>query len=57
MMEQAEKVTFAGAPTAVLEHFRLNLGASFKVGDTILSSYSSILIWLMAKMNTWDAGT
>ncbi|MBU3199875.1 hypothetical protein LL037_07805 [Clostridium estertheticum] len=56
-MEQAEKVTFAGAPTAVLEHFRLNLGASFKVGDTILSSYSSILIWLMAKMNTWDAGT
>jgi multidrug/hemolysin transport system permease protein len=47
MMEQPEKVTFAGAPTAALEEFRLNLGVSFKVGDTILSSYASILYILI----------
>ena len=43
MMEQAEKITFADAPITVLEDFRLTLGVSFKVGDTILSSYASIL--------------
>lgn len=47
MMEQPEKATFAGAPAAVLEEFRLNLGVSFKVGDTILSSFTSILYILI----------
>ncbi len=47
MMEQPEKVTFAGAPTAALEEFRLNLGVSFKVGDAIISSYASILYILI----------
>ncbi|WVX79587.1 ABC transporter permease [Niallia oryzisoli] len=47
MMKQAEKVTFADAPASVLEDFRLNLGVSFKVGDTILPIYSSILYILI----------
>ena len=37
MMEQAEKITFADAPIAVLEEFQVNLGVVFKFGDTILS--------------------
>lgn len=43
MMEQAEKITFADAPIAVLEEFQVNLGVVFKFGDTILSSNASIL--------------
>jgi multidrug/hemolysin transport system permease protein len=47
MMEEAEKVTFAGAPATALEEFRLTLGGAFKVGDTILSSYASIFYILV----------
>ncbi|HHT66123.1 MAG: ABC transporter permease [Caldicoprobacterales bacterium] len=43
MMEQAEKVTFAGAPAEALEGFRLELGIAFKVGDTTLSSSASFI--------------
>ena len=47
MMEQAEKITFADAPMAALENFRQTFGVSFKVGDTILGSYASILYILI----------
>jgi multidrug/hemolysin transport system permease protein len=43
MMEQAEKVTFAGAPAEMLEAFRLEIGSAFQVGDSILSPYLSLL--------------
>jgi multidrug/hemolysin transport system permease protein len=43
MMEQAENITFAGAPAQILEGFRLEMGVAFKVGDTILSSYASFI--------------
>lgn len=43
MMEQPEKVAFAGVPADVLEKFRLTMGVSFKVGSTILSSYLSLI--------------
>lgn len=49
MMEEAEKITFAGAPIAALEEFRLSLGGAFKVGDTILSLNVS-LIYIFAFM-------
>lgn len=47
MMEQAEKITFAGAPQQALEGFRLQMGIAFKVGDTILSSHGSFLYVLL----------
>ena len=47
MMEQAEKVTFAGAPQEVLEEFHLELGAAFQVGNTVLRPYASILYILL----------
>jgi multidrug/hemolysin transport system permease protein len=47
MMEQAEKVTFAGAPAEMLEGFRLEIGLAFKVGDSILSPYMSLLYLLL----------
>lgn len=47
MMEQPEKIAFAGAPKAVLDEFGLSMGVSFKVGNTILSSYSSLLYILI----------
>jgi multidrug/hemolysin transport system permease protein len=47
MMEQAEKVTFAGAPAEMLEKFRLEIGLAFKVGDSILSPYLSLLYLLL----------
>ena len=47
MMEQAEKITFADAPMAALESFRQTFGVAFKVGDTILNSYASILYVLI----------
>lgn len=47
MLEQPEKITFAGAPVDVLDKFQLNLGVSFKVGNTILSPYLSILYMLI----------
>lgn len=43
MMEEAEKITFTGAPIAALEEFRLSLGGAFKVGDTILSLNASLI--------------
>lgn len=43
MMEQAEMATFASAPIEALEGFRLELGLAFKVGGSILSSYTSML--------------
>ena len=43
MMEQTEKMTFADEPIELSEEFQLNSGLVFKVGDTILSSYASIL--------------
>lgn len=46
MMEQAEKVTFAGAPPQILEEFRLEMGVAFKAGDTIVSTYASFLYLL-----------
>lgn len=45
MMEQPEKIAFQGAAD-VLDEFQLNLGVSFKVGNTVLSSYISILYML-----------
>jgi multidrug/hemolysin transport system permease protein len=45
-MEQAEKVTFAGAPPQILEEFRLEMGVAFKDGDTIVSTYASFLYLL-----------
>ncbi|HZJ58038.1 MAG TPA: ABC transporter permease [Clostridia bacterium] len=43
MMGQAEKITFRGAPAAALDAFRLEMGASFRVGDIRLNSYASLL--------------
>lgn len=47
MMEQAEKISFAGAPEASINEFRLSLGVSFELGDKILSSYVSIMYILI----------
>lgn len=47
MMAEAEKVSFAGAPDAVLESFHLTMGSAFQVGDEILSSFASILYILI----------
>lgn len=47
MMEQAEKVTFAGAPAEMLEAFRLEIGSAFQVGDSILSPCLSLLYLLV----------
>jgi multidrug/hemolysin transport system permease protein len=47
MMEQAESITFAGAPPEILEGFRLQMGIAFKVGDTILSSHVNFLYVLL----------
>ena len=47
MMEQAEKISFAGAPTEVIENFRLMFGVSFEVGNTILSPTMSALYILL----------
>lgn len=35
MMEQAEKVTFAGASPEILEEFRIDLGITFEIGNTL----------------------
>ncbi|MDD3841025.1 MAG: ABC transporter permease [Clostridia bacterium] len=43
MMQQSEKIAFAGAPSEILESFRLELGIALKVGDNILSSQASFL--------------
>ncbi|ROR31839.1 multidrug/hemolysin transport system permease protein [Mobilisporobacter senegalensis] len=47
MMEEAEKISFAGAPVEALEEFRLSMGISFELGDKVLSSYASILYILI----------
>jgi len=47
MMEQAEKISFAGAPDAMLQEFHQTLGVSFKVGDKVLSSSMSLLFILI----------
>jgi multidrug/hemolysin transport system permease protein len=43
MMEQAEKVVFAGAPASVVKEFQLTLGETFTVGGKELGSITSIL--------------
>ena len=47
MMKPAEEAAFAGATTEVIQAFRLELGVAFRIGDTVLSSYSSILYILL----------
>lgn len=47
MMEQAEKITFAGAPKEIIEEFHLSLGVSFKIGDTMISPTISIVYLLI----------
>ncbi len=47
MMQQAEEISFAGAPASVIEEFHISLGASFQVGDKLLSSSTSILYILI----------
>lgn len=47
MMEQAEKISFAGAPAEVLEKFRLDMGVMYKLGDfdfTVAMSVAYLLI-------------
>lgn len=47
MMEEAEKITFAGAPSEIIEEFHLSLGVSFKIGGTVISPTISILYLLI----------
>lgn len=47
MMEQAEKVVFAGAPVSAVEEFRQSLGETFIVGGKELSPAASILYILI----------
>lgn len=43
MMEQAEKITFAGVPREFVDAFRFELGVSFKIGNTVINPAISIL--------------
>ena len=47
MMEQAERITFAGAPAENLEAFHLELGAAFQVGKKVLSPSASLIYILV----------
>ena len=47
MMEQAERITFAGAPAENLEAFHLELGAAFQVGKKVLSPAASLIYILI----------
>ncbi len=47
MMEQAEKVVFAGAPDSAILEFRYSMGETFLLGDKELDSYASILYLLI----------
>lgn len=43
MMQRAEEIAFAGASEKMIEGFRLSMGASFQVGNSIISPYVSLL--------------
>lgn len=50
MMEAPMQAVFAGAPAEIMEEFQQEMGVVFKMGDTVMTAWTSILILLGATL-------